>query len=291
MADYDLLVIGSGAAGATAATTAIHQGALGVAIAEQGILWGTCVNTGCIPSKFLLTLAEEYYYKNHGHAGLQVENSISLQEISAEKDALISRLKQKKTDHMITGPGIEFITGNAEFVSLGQLHIGSRAVTADRIIIATGSSPSVPPLAGITSVPFMTNAEALDPECIPDSIIVIGGRVLGLEFVQLYAHLGTRVTLLQRSSRIIPEEEPEIAGLLIGYLRHEGIDILTGVVIEGIRKTATGIEVVLSGILNRCFLQNACFLQQGAPRIPEVFISNGQVQQPARTGLCLSMQC
>ena len=66
MADYDLLVLGSGAAGATTATTAIHQGALGVAIAEQGILWGTCVNTGCIPSKFLLTLAEEYYYKITG---------------------------------------------------------------------------------------------------------------------------------------------------------------------------------------------------------------------------------
>jgi mercuric reductase len=244
MADYDLLVIGSGAAGATAATTAIHQGASRVAIVEQGILWGTCVNTGCIPSKFLLTLAEEYYYKNHGHAGLRVESNINLEEIIDEKDALISRLKQKKTDRMVTGLGIEIITGTAEFVAPGQLRIGSRAVTADRIIIATGSSPSVPPLTGLDSVPFMTNTEALNPERIPASIIVIGGRALGLEFVQLYTHLGTNVTLLQRSSRIIPEEEPEIAELLTGYLRNEGIDIRTGVAITGIRKTATGIEVV-----------------------------------------------
>ena len=77
MADYDLLVIGSGAAGATAATTAVHQGASRVAIVERGRFWGTCVNTGCIPSKFLLTLAEYYYYKNHGHAGLRVGRAVS----------------------------------------------------------------------------------------------------------------------------------------------------------------------------------------------------------------------
>ena len=109
MAAYDLLVIGSGAAGATAATTAVHRGASSVAIVERGTLWGTCVNTGCIPSKFLLTLAEYYYYKNHGHAGLHVDSSFKLHDILEEKNALIERLKQKKTDRMVTGLGIEII--------------------------------------------------------------------------------------------------------------------------------------------------------------------------------------
>ena len=89
----------------------------------------------------------------------------------------------------------------------------------------------------------MTNVEALSPERVPDSLIVIGGRALGLEFSQLYAHIGTKVTLLQRSSRIIPEEEPEIADLLAGYLRAEGIDIRTGVEIQGVAKTAAGVAV------------------------------------------------
>ena len=89
----------------------------------------------------------------------------------------------------------------------------------------------------------MTNVEALSPDRIPESLIVIGGRALGLEFAQLYAHLGTKVTLLQRSARIIPDEEPEIADLLAGYLRKEGIDIHTGVEIRNVEKTAAGVAV------------------------------------------------
>jgi mercuric reductase len=236
-------VIGSGAAGATAATTAVHLGASRVAIVEQGLLWGTCVNTGCIPSKFLLTLAEYFFYKNHGHASLRVENRFNLNMALAEKDALIGKLKQKKSDRMITGLNIELIEGGAEFLSSTELQVGNRVVSADRFIIATGSSPAIPPVPGITSVPFMTNVEALSPERIPESLIVIGGRALGLEFAQLYAHLGTKVTLLQRSARIIPDEEPEIADLLAGYLQKEGIEIRTGAEIRGVEKNLTGVTV------------------------------------------------
>ena len=243
MARYDLIVIGSGATGATAATTAVHKGASRVAIVERGPVWGTCVNTGCIPSKFLLTLAEYYYYKNHGHNGLGIDSRFFLQEALAEKDALIERLKQKKTDRIITGLNIEVIEGNAEFLSPTDIRAGGREITADRIIIATGSSPVIPPVPGITAVPFMTNVEALSPDRIPESLIVIGGRALGLEFARLYAHLGTKVTLLQRSARIIPDEEPEIADLLAGYLRKEGIDIHTGVEIRNVEKTAAGVAV------------------------------------------------
>ena len=117
MAAYDLVVIGSGAAGTTAATTAIHQGASHVAIVEQGPLWGTCVNTGCIPSKFLLTLAEYHYYKDHGHAGLIKEGRFNLYVALAEKDALIRHLKQKKTDRIVTELNIDVIGGSAEFLS------------------------------------------------------------------------------------------------------------------------------------------------------------------------------
>jgi len=243
MAAYDLVVIGSGAAGQTAATTAVRGGASRVAIVEQGPVWGTCVNTGCIPSKFLLALAEYHYYRNHGHAGLTMESRFNLYVALAEKEALIGQLKQKKTDRLIAGLGIEMIEGTAVFSSPHELLVGSRAVTADRVIIATGSSPVVPPLPGIREVPIMTNVEALSPDRIPESLVVIGGRALGLEFAQLYAHLGTKVTLLQRSARILPEEEPELADLLAGCLREEGIGIRTGAEIRGVEKTPAGVEV------------------------------------------------
>lgn len=134
MSDYDLVVIGSGAAGATAATTAVRQGASRVAIVERGPLWGTCVNNGCIPSKFLLTVADDYYYKNHRHAGLRVDSRFSLDVTMAEKDALIGRLKQKKTERIIQELNIEIIEGSAEFLS----PTGSGSATA--IVPQTGSS-------------------------------------------------------------------------------------------------------------------------------------------------------
>ena len=243
MTVYDLVVIGSGAAGATAASTAVHLGASRVAMVEKGTLWGTCVNVGCIPSKFLLTIADYHFYKNHNHTGISINSRFDLSKALAEKEALISRLVQKKRDHLLTHLGVELIRGNAEFISDRELKIDDRIIAADRFIIATGSYPAIPPIKGITSVPYMTSREALSPQRVPQSLIIIGGRALGLEFAQLYTHLGTKVTLLQRSSRIIPDEEPEIAVLMRSYLSGEGIDILTGVDIRNAEKTDGNVTV------------------------------------------------
>jgi mercuric reductase len=245
---HDLVIIGSGAAGQTAASTAVHLGASRVAIVEGGTLWGTCVNYGCIPSKFLLSVAEYHFYKNHNHDGIKIDSRFDLPFTLAEKDALISRLVQKKWDHLLSHLGVELIRGNAEFISDRELKIGDRIVTSECFIIATGSLPAPPPIEGITSVPFMTSREALSPQNVPRSMVVIGGRALGLEFAQLYAHLGTEVTLLQRSSRIIPDEEPELAAALQGYLAAEGIDIRTRAEIRKVEKN--GEKVTVTAIIN-----------------------------------------
>src|SRR5208283_2011410 len=228
-AEYDLVIIGSGAAGVSAATTAVRFDASRIAVVERGPLWGTCVNTGCIPSKFLLTLAGYAYYRGHGHPGVHTESRLDLEEVLSEKNTLQESLKKKKRDNLISRLGVELIEGEAKFLSPHALQAGTRKLTSKRFIIATGSSPAIPPVEGIGSVPFMTSSEALSPERIPGTLIIIGGRALGLEFAQLYAHLGTRVTVLQRSPRVLPEEDPEIADLMAGYLAQEGIDILTGV--------------------------------------------------------------
>lgn len=248
MTVYDLVIIGSGAAGQTAASTAVHLGASRVAIIEKGMLWGTCVNVGCIPSKFLLTLADYHFYKNHNHTGISIKSRFDLAMALAEKEVLISRLVQKKEDHLLTRLGVELIRGNAEFLSDRELKIGDRIITSDRFIIATGSLPAIPPIEGMTSVPFMTNTEALSPRRLPRSLIIIGGRALGLEFAQLYSHLGTKVTLLQRSNRIIPDEEPEISILVRKYLATEGIAIRTGVDIRKVQKS--GGEIMVTSVID-----------------------------------------
>ena len=242
--EYELIIIGSGAAGTAAATTAVHYGASRIAIVERGPLWGTCIRTGCIPSKFLLTLAGEAYYRGHSHPGILGESQLDVKKVIAEKTALQEKLLEKKHDHIFTRLGVEVIEGEGKFLSSSALQVGRRKLSAKKFIIATGSSPVVPPFAGISTVPVMTIAEALSPQRVPASLIIIGGRALGLEFAQLYAHLGTQVTVLQRSPRILPDDDPEIADLMAGYLAKEGIAIHTGTEIHRVEQSGESVTVI-----------------------------------------------
>jgi mercuric reductase len=244
--EYDFIIIGSGAAGFSAAAKAKNLGTSRVAILERGTLWGTCVNYGCVPSKFLITLADMVYYKNYQHPGITISGSLDLIKTLAEKHTLIDKSLKKKYDSLVGEMGVDIITGQASFVSPYELRVGDRILTAPRFIIATGSSPSLPAFEGIKSITPLTNIEALEPEKIPNRLIIIGGRALGLEFAQLYSHLGSDVTVLQRSERIIPDEEPEISDGMAVYLRAEGIAIRNGVNIISIRKDGDCVKLIAS---------------------------------------------
>jgi mercuric reductase len=240
--NYDIVIIGSGTAGASAAIAAVHLGKSRVVMIERGTLWGTCVNYGCIPSKFLLTAAEREHGKRPFNNGELPADHV-LAGILEQKNEFIEKLRRKKYKNIIETLGVEIIRGEAAFLSPTELSVGDDVLTAPRFIIATGSSPSFPPLEGISMVKTMTNIEALEPRTVPESLIIIGGRALGLEFSQIYAHLGTKVTLLQRSSRIVPEEEPEISEMMANYLAAEGIDIRTGVDLEKVAEERGRITV------------------------------------------------
>jgi mercuric reductase len=245
---YDLIIIGTGAAGTSAATRAHNLGAERIAMVERGPLWGTCVNTGCIPSKFLLAIGDLHYYRNFGHRGLEVGTRLDPEEVIREKRDLILRLRERKARRIFGELGVKLADGAARFVSPTEIEVDGQRMKARRFIVATGSSPSVPPVEGLSSVPFLTNIEALELEEVPESLIIVGGRALGLEFAQIFAHFGSKVTLLQRSPRIIPEEEPEISVALEDALRAEGIDIRTGA--ELIRARTEDGEVSISARVN-----------------------------------------
>jgi len=238
-AGYDFVILGHGSA---AFAAAIKADELGVKTALVGgnrtrgaLLGGTCVNVGCVPSKNLLTVGVSYHDSfrgpftaiRYGKTKLDFENAI------AEKDALVRKFRKEKYSDVLHGlERVDYIPGKATFTSGNEVKVGSKSIRGRKFLIATGARATAPHVKGIETVDYITNEEALSLRKLPDSMIVVGGRALGLEFAQMYAHFGTEVTVLQRSERILPEHEPEISTLLSQSLEEEGIRIHTGVRFE-----------------------------------------------------------
>ncbi len=242
MEKYDLIILGSGSAAFGAAIKAVELGAK-VGMIEKGTIGGTCVNVGCVPSKHLLRVGEINYYKNHGHAGLNVASSLDFAGTINEKREIVEGLRKGRYIDVIDALGITLVRGQAVFDSKNEVKVNGRTLHADKFVIATGSSSHIPPIEGIDSVDYLTNVEAMELSELPESMIVLGGRAIGLEFAQMFAHFGTKVTVLQRNPRIIPEEESIISDYLKAYLEAEGINIQTGAGVKSVRKENGNIVV------------------------------------------------
>lgn len=228
---YDLAIIGGGAAAFSAAIKAEAHG-VRTAMIEMHTLGGTCVNVGCVPSKNLLGVAEILHsLKQTCNSFISPGNeNFDFTEVIRNKDQLVRSLRDSKYNDVLSMfENVHFIEGRASFVSNKVVKVNGRRINSDKFIIATGSSPAIPAIKGIDTVEYLTNVEALSLKKKPSSMIIIGGRALGLEFAQMYSRFGTKVILLQRSDRIIPEHEPEISEKLQEYLKDEDIEILTGV--------------------------------------------------------------
>jgi mercuric reductase len=244
--EYDLIILGGGAAAFAAALKASEMDTK-VMMIERGVIGGTCVNVGCVPSKNLLGIGELIHECLNNNLDGESSKLINFdfRKIIKDKNSLVLNLRnQKYSDVLESMPNTKFIQGNAKFRSQNEIEVNGKILRAKNILIATGSSAAVPLIKGIESVDYLTNIEALSLEERPESMIIIGGRALGLEFAQMYSRLGTKVTLLQRSDKIIPEEEPEISDALRSYLEEEEIEIHTGVKIESVR--SEGREKVVS---------------------------------------------
>lgn len=232
-ADFDLIVIGTGGGGMAAAIKAAELGRR-AAIVEAGVMGGTCVNIGCVPSKALMRAAEAYYRAgHHSFAGVHTRaETLDWQAVLGQKDQLVGELRQGKYEDVLASYGdrITLIRGWARLRPDGAVALDDgRTITAARIVIASGAAPRMLPLDGIDEVEVLTSTSVMALETLPRSLIVIGGRAVALELGQTFARFGVQVTLLQRSPRIIPEHELEIAEALADHLRGEGLAIHTGV--------------------------------------------------------------
>ncbi|MBI4416352.1 MAG: mercury(II) reductase [Euryarchaeota archaeon] len=236
---YDLIILGGGAAAFSAAIRADRNGAKALMI-DGGTIGGTCVNVGCVPSKRHLAVGDQYFRIANGpFKGLSLEDgwSADFPAIVRTKDRLIASLRKGKYEDVLAAlKGVEYVRGMASFVSPREVKVGKKRYEGEKFVIATGSSPTIPPIPGIREVDLLTNVEALSLKDRPGSMIVLGGRALGLEFAQMYQHLGTQVIVLQRSARIVPEEEPEVSEYLRRYLEEDGVEIYTGVDVASVER-------------------------------------------------------
>src|SRR2546425_4612877 len=225
--DFDLLIVGSGSAGFAAAIKGADLGAR-VAMAEGGTLGGTCVNVRCMPSKTLIRAAEAQHRRvHHGFGGIPTtDGRPEWPTVRAEKDALVAELRQTKYWNVLRAyPSITLFQERATFSSGREARLATgRTLTAGKIVVTTGSSPSAPPIPGLAEAGYLDNASAMALERLPESLIVIGGRAGGLEAAQMVARPGGRGAGLQALPRGVAAGETDIGNRPAGVPRSRGVD-------------------------------------------------------------------
>jgi len=237
--EFDLIIVGGGSAAFAAAIKASELEKKVLMINDGLPIGGTCVNVGCVPSKTLIRTAEAFYHANHPNfSGIKPgENKIDFKEVINQKRELVSDLRQKKYIDVIgDDENVTVLKGRAKLTGKNTVEVNGETKTAGTILIATGSSTFIPDIPGLKDSGYYTNDTLYELEELPEHLIVIGGRYIALENAQMFARLGAKVTVLQRSIRILPTEMPDITENLSGYLKEEEIDIKTGVKIHSVTK-------------------------------------------------------
>ncbi|MBM7557420.1 dihydrolipoyl dehydrogenase family protein [Halanaerobacter jeridensis] len=226
--EYDLIVIGGGAAGITSAFTAQGLGKK-VAIVEENKLGGECTWSGCVPSKALIKASKVAHESQTADKyGIKTTVEIDDEEVLDYVNSVIQKVYQKENPEVFAEAGITVFKERAEFVDGQTLNVGTEEITADKIMIATGSKPFVPPIPGLDEVDYLTNESFFELSELPASMIVLGGGAIGVELAQALNRLGVEVTIVEMQDNILPREEPELVNILRDKLVAEGVNLLTG---------------------------------------------------------------
>lgn len=247
MESFDLVVIGGGSAGLKAARTAAKRGAR-VALAEERELGGECFWAGCVPTKAMVRAAGVWHLVRRAKEfGIHAEvTRADFAGAMAYKDRAVAQVGgDGEPDAGLSRIGVCYYPTHASFEEPHVLRIGDETIHADRIILATGTVPAVPPVPGLEEAGYITNREAVKLTSLPRSLIILGAGPIGLELAQVFRRFGAEVTVVEIAGQILPNEDADIAELVASYLRGEGICILLCASATEVRKTANGKQVIL----------------------------------------------
>lgn len=238
---FDLVILGSGSTAFAAALRAAESGKT-AAMAEVRTLGGTCVNRGCLPSKNLIEAARILYdSRNPRYPGLSPSSmALDFAALIGQKDEVIAGYRDKKYQSIVTdSKRIQVFKGPAHFSGPNEVTVDGHVLSAARFLVATGTSPTVPDIPGLSETPYLTSdlltsLEDMELKELPESLIVIGGGYIALELGQMFSRFGAKVTILERGERILSTYEPDISESVAEVFREEGITLHTKAKVSGV---------------------------------------------------------
>jgi len=245
MSDYDAIIIGTGQSGPSLARRLVAAGQK-VAVVERKFFGGTCVNTGCTPTKTLVASAyAAHLARRGGEYGVTIGGpiGIDMKAVKARKDAVAGTSRRAVERSLKTLEGCTVYEGHARFVAEKQVAVNDRVLEAERVFINVGGRASVPPIPGLDQVPYLTNSSMMDVDFLPSHLVVLGGSYIGLEFAQIYRRFGSEVTVIELAPRLIPREDEDVSDAVAAFLREEGIDVRVGSEVIGVKQQGNRIAV------------------------------------------------
>jgi Pyruvate/2-oxoglutarate dehydrogenase complex, dihydrolipoamide dehydrogenase (E3) component, and related enzymes len=237
MKDFDLTVIGGGAGGLNVASGAVQLGAR-VALVERNKLGGDCLYYGCVPTKALVRSAKvASLIKRSKEYGLNdTDISFDFKNIMTHMREVISKIGVHDDPKRFEAMGIKVFFGDGRFIDRHTFKIGDHTITSKKFVIATGSRAVVLPIKGLDNIKYLTSESALELDYLPKSIIILGAGPIGMEFAQVFARFGTKVTIIEKVGQILPREDKEVTDILESILKEEGIEIHTCLSVDHVRQ-------------------------------------------------------
>src|ERR1043165_814806 len=242
---FDAIIIGAGQAGPSLAGRLTDAG-MTVAFVERKFFGGTCVNTGCTPTKTLVASAyAAHLARRAADFGVVLEGSVrvDMKKVKARADAIVAESRNGLERRLREMKGCTVIEGHARFESHDRVRVGEELLSAPRVFINVGGRASVPEMPGVHDVPFLNNRSILELDRVPDHLLVVGGSYVGLEFAQMFRRFGAEVTVIEKSPRLIAREDEEISEAIREILVNEGINVRTSAECISLSLHERGVEV------------------------------------------------